>query len=193
MIVGLACGGADDSGGDPEQPPDVSRSCSEVCAHWRSVGCGDPLSDCYQNCTSRWSTDPGAACSDQIVAYYACEVRRPSSEYLCQGSLPTYNGTACSAEDSAAQVCISAQAESQRSCEQYCDLLVSECGTSDIEGCKQSCANLSLFGECADEATAFYDCVAPLAPSRLSCDSGQLKPADGTCDVALNALVSCAP
>jgi hypothetical protein len=196
LVISLACGGTDDSGGDPEasgQSADVSRACTELCQHWRSVGCGDPLTDCDQNCTKRWSTAPGAACSDEVVTYYGCEVGRPAAEYLCRGSLPTYNGTACSAEDTTAQACIAAQTQPQPSCEQYCDLQATACGITDVEACKQSCANLTLLGDCADAATAFYDCVLPLATSRLICDAGLVKSGDGSCDAALNAVGSCKP
>lgn len=128
----------------------------------------------------------GAACSDLLSAYYC-----PSTEYACQGGRPRYNGTACLAEEMAAETCLAERAQPEPSCEKVCELQAAVCGGTHVEGCKQLCANVPLLGDCADEATAFYGCVAGVPVSGLVCDRGGVMPADGSCTVAFQSFVNC--
>lgn len=191
LVLGSGCGESDPH--NATASGDMTERCPQVCDHWRSVGCGDALAECEHNCDNTWSTPVGSACNAEAVAYYDCEVEQPTADYSCRDDAPFYNGTACSVPATGLESCISEHTEPAPACEHYCDLLGSICGSTDVDACKQSCANLSLLGGCEPDAVAFYDCLAPLPPSALTCVQGQVRTADATCDAARDALANCSP
>jgi hypothetical protein len=194
LLALQACGASDGSQGDSSPdatPADLAAKCPDICAHWRSIGCGDPLSDCVDSCTNNASSPLIAPCSSLVLAVYDCELEQATTEYECQGALPHYKGTACAQQQVAASDCTKQHAEPEPDCERVCELDGAVCGSNDVADCRDRCALISQLGDCIDKARAYYECIAAFETSALVCGGGQLSPADHSCDDELDAFGKC--
>jgi hypothetical protein len=195
LVVGLTlgCGGHTEStDGSPSGSPDVSAVCADYCAHYRAVGCGNPLTGCEQDCVDFFDVGPIAACRHEFAAGYSCQAAQPTADFVCsEGGVPFFQGTGCSAQGSAAAACLDASLPpALPGCLRYCEFDAEVCG-HDLEYCQDACRIIGVIPGCEEEFTRHRDCIAALPASALVCRADMLEAADGSCEAEDAALEQC--